>query len=313
MRNFVYLRISLVFLLLTALIFVVSCQQPTNNSNTVTVNSNANLSSNSNTNLAANTNLSNTNSTAVIETKEPDQYQSKITLRFEAVGNQQKTTLPNITANIARNGQDRRMEFNLPNGEKAVYLDKAETNYLILPNRKQYAVLDRESLGFDIRQMMMPAEIINQIKTARGVEQVGVENFNGRDVIRYRYGATTNTQTQAGQVNTDSYFLVDKATGLPLYSETFSQSNTGNVQGYNGLRIITEMSDISTATTPEQFAAPTDFQKIDAEQVKAQVNLVFNAVALLLNQAMKSLQPNSNSNSAMNTNSATPTTSPTAR
>ena len=309
MKNFFYLRIGLSIALLLVMIFAVSCQQSATNSNSVAVNSNTNLSNLSNTNstINSNPNLSGTNSTSVtIETKEPEQYQAKVTIRVEPIGNQTKAALPNISANIARNGQDRRMEFSLPNGEPAVYLDKPETNYLILPNRKQYAVLDKESLGFDIQQMMMPAEIINRIKTGQGIEQVGEENFNGKAVIRYRYGATANTQTQAGQINTNSFFLVDKETGLPLYSETVSQSQSGNVQGFSGLRIITEMTDISTSTTPEIFAAPpTDFQKIDSQQIREQVNLVFNAVALLLNQTMKSLQTNSNSSA--------PATSPTAK
>lgn len=301
MQKFFYVRAGLVFLFFVGLLFIVSCQPSVNNSNTVSVNSS---SVNSNTNSLMNSNVNSTASSAnsntasvSIETKEPDQYQAKIALKFEATGNQQ-TTLPALSANIARNGQERRMEFTLANNEKVIYLDKTDNKYLLLPNRKQYAILDKDSLGFEIRQMMMPAEIINRVKAAPGVEKVGEENFNGRQATRYRYGAVTNTQTQAGNVNTESFFLVDKETGLPLHSETVSTSQSGNVQGYNGLRIITDMTDISTTATPEQFALPTDFQKIEAEQVKAQVNLIFNTAAILLNQLMKSAQTNSNTNSA---------------
>jgi hypothetical protein len=311
MQKFFYARIGLVVLFFLGLIFIVSCGQPATNPNAVQVNSNTNSTINTNINSSINSstnaNVSNT-SAANIESKEPSQYQAKITLRFEAAGNQQQTALPNVTANIARNGEDRRMEFTLPNNEKVIYLDKPDNKYLLLPNRKQYALLDKDSLGFEIRQMMMPAEIINRFKAAPGVERVGEENYNGRQVIRYRYGATTNTQTQAGQVNTESFFLVDKETGLLIRSETVSSSQTGNVQGFNNLRIVTDMTDISNAPAPEQFAAPTDFQKIDAEQVKAQVNLIFNTAALLLNQALKSAQSNSNTNA----NLATPTASPSA-
>lgn len=251
----------------------------------------------SNVNSMANGSNSNPASTD-IESKEPDQYQAKIALKFEATGSRQ-TSLPTLIANIARNGQERRMEFTLANGEKVIYLDKTDNKYLVLPNRKQYAVLDKDSLGFEIRQMMMPAEIINRVKAATGVERVGEEDFNGRQAIRYRYGTVTNTQTQAGKVNTESFFLVDKETGLPLHSETVSTSQAGNVQGYNGLKIITDITDISTTISPEQFALPTDYQKIDSEQVKAQVNLIFNTAAVLLNQLMKSTPNNSNTNSVV--------------
>lgn len=302
MQNLLYLRLVLIFLFVLVLIFTVSCQQSVSNSNSVSVNSNSNSSMNSNVNTKANVSNSNTVSTS-IETEEPENYQAKISLKLEAIGNQQ-TAMPTVTANIARNGEERRMEFTLPNNEKVIYLDKTDNKYLVLPNRKQYAILDKESIGFEIRQMMLPAEIINRIKAASGVERVGEETFNGRQAIRYRYGATTDTKTSAGQISTESFFLVDKETGLPLHSETVSNSLTGNVQGYNGLRIVTDMSDISTNISSDQFTLPNDFQKIDAEQVKAQVNLIFNTAALLLNQLLKSAQTNSNVNSAV------PNTSP---
>jgi hypothetical protein len=296
--------------LASSLLFLVGCQPQTGNVNTNLVNTNVNISNSfNNSNSYTNTNVATTNSTATIsETKEPEQYQAIVQLKLEATGEKNATALPAISANVARNSADRRMEFNMPNGDKVVYLDKAGTTYLLLPNRKQYAILDKESLGFDVRQLMMPEQIVNQVKNVKGVERVGEENANGRAVIKYRYGAVTNTQTQAGQVATESFFLIDKETGLPLHSETVSESQGGNVQGYKGLRIVTEMSDIKTVTTPELFAVPTDFAKIDASQVKAQADLIFNAVALLINQTMKSAQsnPTANANTA-----ASPMTSPT--
>lgn len=299
MREFFYVRVGLIVLFLIGLLFIVSCQPSVNNSNIVSVNLNANSlsnSSNSNTNLT--TSPVNSNTVSVnIETKEPEKYQAKITLKFEATGNQ-PASFPPIIADFARNERESRMEFTLPNNEKVIYLNKTDNRYLVLPNRKEYALLDKESIGFEIRQMLMPSEIINRIKSAPGVEKVGEEKFNGREAIRYRYGAVTDTQTQAGKVNTESFFLVDKETGLPLHSEIVSTSETNNVQGYSGLKIITDMSDISTAISDDQFALPADYQKIDSEQVKAQVNLIFNTAAIFLNQLMKSTPNNSNSNSS---------------
>jgi len=285
-------------------LLMVGCQTDTANVNTNRVNTNVNLSNSFNGNTNTNANVSSINSNSTIsETKEPDQYQATVQLKLEATGDKNTASLPAISANVARNAADRRMEFNMPNGDKIVYLDKEGTTYLLLPNRKQYAILDKDSMGFEVRQLMMPEQIVNQVKAVKGVERVGEENVNGRMVIKYRYGAVTNTQTQAGQVQTESFFLIDKETGLPLRSETVSQSQGGNVQGYQGLRIVTEMSNIKTETTPELFAAPpTDYQKIDSAQVKSQVELIFNAVGLLLKQTLNSAQTNTNSN----TNTATP-------
>ncbi len=138
----------------------------------------------------------------------------------------------------------------------------------------------------------MPEQIVQQVKNAPGVERVGEEKYNGRDVIKYRYGGTADTSTKAGQVGTESFLLVDRETGLPLHSETVSQSRSGgSVQGYNGLRVITEMTDIKTETSPALFEKPSDFQKIDSEQVRAQVDLIFNSLAAFLTEMLRQAQP----------------------
>ncbi len=251
-------------------------------------NSTANTT-NSNTNsINTNSVASNSAASPVVETKEPTAYQAAVTLKLEAIGGQQNIALPTLSANVARSGDDRRMEFTMPAGGRVVYLDKAGTNYLVLPEKKQYAELNRDSLGFDVRRMLMPEQIIEQVKNVQGMQLVGEEKYNGRDAIKYRYGAVANTQTKAGQVETESFLLVDKETGLPLRSETVSQSQSGsNVQGYSGLRVVTEITEIKTEVSPELFAEPTAFQKIESEQVRSQVNMIFNSVAMLIGQLMK--------------------------
>jgi hypothetical protein len=183
------------------------------------------------------------------------------------------------------------MEFALPTGEKVIYLDKGGVNYIILPNRKQYAELSKEATGFEVRQLLMPEQIVTQVKAIPGVRLVGEETASGRTVVKYAYSGAANTGTQAGTVGTDSFILVDKETGLPVRSETVSQSQTGaNVQGVSGLRMVTEMTDIKTTPDASIFNVPSEFQKIDPEQVKAQANLIFSAVAAIVGQAMKQVQ-----------------------
>lgn len=291
-KNFIWLNLFL------TVCFGAACQPPTGNStvNTpVNTNSNSNVSVNAvNTNAAnsisnANANTSAT-SGAAIETKEPEQYQAVVTLKFEAAGAQNLATPP-LKANVARNGADRRMEFSLPNGEKLVYLDIGGKQYIISPNRKQYAELNKESIGVDPRRMLMPEQIVNQVKNMKGVELVGEEKVGSRTALKYRYGATTDTKTQAGTVATESYVLVDKETGLPLRSVTNSESQNGSVQGIKNLSIVTEMSDIKTTADVSLFVEPTDLQKVAPEQIKAQIDLVFSAAMALLGQMMKSAQP----------------------
>jgi hypothetical protein len=266
------------------------CGAPAGNVNVA--NANTNISNSfANTSNISNLNTNSAASTSTIEANEPDRYAATVKLALEALGEQQKATLPTVAAQVARNGEDRRMEFALPNGEKVVYLDTAGMNYLILPNRRQYAELTKESVGFEVRRLLMPEQIVDQVKGLQGVRRVGEETINGRRVVKYAYTATANTQTQAGQVDTESFLLIDAETGLPLRSETVSQAQGGgNVQGYKGMRLVTEMTDIRLDPDPSLFAVPTDYAKIDAEQVKAQAGLIFNAVAALVGQAMQQQQ-----------------------
>ena len=270
---------------------------PTGNSNLTAVNTSANAANSmSNSNLNAVSTTGNT-----VDAKEPEEYQAMVKLSFQTMGSQ-PASLPTVGANVARSGDNRVMEFNLPTNEKVIFLDKGGMNYLILPNRKQYAELNKESLGFEVRRLMMPEQIVQQAKAVPGMKLVGEDAQNGRQVAKYVYQAVANTNTTAGTVQTESYLLIDKETGLPLHTETVSQSQNGNMNGVNGVRIVTEMTDIKTSPDAAMFNLPTDYQKIDPETVRAQVNAIFNAVSILIGQAMQQQQ-------AANTN---PSPSPTA-
>jgi len=284
------------------------CQGPAANTalsnNSTFVNSNANFNTNTNTTV--------TSSGSVITTSEPEQYQANVKLTLETLGTQgQKASMPTIGAMVARSGGDRVMEFALPTGEKVIYLDKGGMNYLILPNRKQYAELTKEAIGFEVRRLLMPEQIVQQVKAIPGVKLVGEETANGRTVVKYAYSGAANTQTAAGTVATESYVLVDKETSLPVRSETVSQSQSGgNVQGVNGVRIVTEMTDIKTAPEANLFSLPPDFQEIDPEQVKAQANLVFQAVAAIIGQMVNQASTNNAAANNAPAVNASPSVSP---
>ena len=286
----VYQPLSIAGFLIMASVFVtVGCGGAAINVNTA---SNSNI--NTSTNAAANTNFnSSAPSSSTVTASEPEQYQANVKLSLQAMGDTQTTTMPSLAAVVGRSGADRVMEFALPGGEKVIYLDKGGMNYLILPNRKQYAELTKEAVGFEVRRFLMPEQIVQQVKAIPGMKLVGEETQNGRTIVKYAYSAAADTQTQAGTVSTESFVLVDKATGLPVRSETVSQSQSGgNVQGYKGLRIVTEMTDIETTPEATKFTLPTDYQKIDSEQVKAQATAVFQVVGQILGQMIQqSTQP----------------------
>ena len=293
MGYFKFRQFSFPTLLVSAIFIFAGCgaAPQTVNVNTSAVNTYVNTNSNIGSTVNANNNNNSAAIPVAIEAKEPEQYQATVTIKLEAVGESRNTALPTLSAKVARSGNDRRMEFSMPAGGRIIYLDKAGTNYLIMPDKRQYAELTKESLGFEMRRMLMPEQIVRRVQDTKGVERVGDEQYNGRDATRYRYGAVTNTQTKAGAVSTESFLIVDKATGLPLRSETVSQSQSGGqVQGVSGLKMVTEITDIATDVAATGFEQPTGFQKIESEQVRAQVDLIFNSLAALITQIMKQSQ-----------------------
>lgn len=287
---------QLTWVLLTAAIcFAAACQPNAVNTNTNTNANMMNVNSNMNANVSnansMNANMSNVNAMndAAVDTKEPEQYQANVSLKFETTGGQ-NTALPPLKAAVARSGANRRMEFVLPNGDKLIYLDANGKQYIVSPTKKQYAELNKESTGIEVRKLLMPDQIVQQIKNIKGLEKVGEEKFNGRDAVKYRYDATTNTQTKAGTVNTESVIYIDKETGLPLQSVVQTQSANNSVNGVNGIKLITEMTDIKTETDAAMFTEPTEYQKVAPEAIKSQIDLLFKAAAAIVGQVLQSSQ-----------------------
>lgn len=291
-------------LITIAALTAIGCQLPT-----VDTNANVNTSINENVNSsnmnAMNSNMMNSNtdeSSSIIESKEPEKYEAKVTMRFEAVGEgKQNTALPPIAATVARDGDNRKIEFNAPNNQNFAYIDTADKNVLVIPSRKQYANINRDSVGFDMRRFMTPENMVKNIKQLKGVEKVGEEKVNGRDAMKYKYDSLTETKSKAGDVETESYILVDKETGLPLRTETVLESKNKQVQGFSGMKMITEISDIKTEVGENTFAVPTDYKEVEESQIRSQINLVFNAAMAVIQQLMPTAQPQNNGGNSNNT------------
>lgn len=244
-------------------------------------NANANLTVNANTAPAnANTSLS-PEPAAVIAAREPEKYRATLVLSAETEGGQKTIGIPTLSADIARNGSDRRVSFKLPDGSDLIYLDQGGKHIVIAPGRKQYAELTPEATGFQLQKLMTAGQIVSYIEKLKGVERVGEETLNGRAADKYRYATTTNTSSSAGAVKSEAFVYVDKETGLPLKTEIYSEAS-GNVQGVKGVKIMAEMRDISTIVDESLFQVPAGFNKVPAEQVRQQINAFTNTVAALV-------------------------------
>jgi hypothetical protein len=262
---------------------------------------NANINTNINTNVNANATAANINASSAPSTfaaREPDSYKATIVFTAETEGGDKAIGIPTLSADVAKNGADRRLSFKLPDGSDLVYLEHGGVQYGIAPARKQYAELTAEATGFQIQKLMTPGQLVAYLDRLKGIEFVGEEPQAGRTALKYRYARTSETRTSAGEVKTESFVYVDKDTGLPLRAELFSEAS-GNVQGVKGAKVVAEMRDIQTNPDPSLFEIPAGYNKVPEAQVRAQVDAVTNTIAAVLRTLL------------MNMNSAPPRPSPT--
>src|SRR2546425_11495487 len=198
---------SFIGLLSGFVLVVAGCQTST----PITTNSNAGA----NLNMAsanANANLS-TETLSAITAREPEKYRATLIFSAETEGGQKTVGIPTLSAEVARNGADRRVSFKLPDGSDLIYIEQGGKHIVIAPGRKQYAELTPEATGFQLQKLMTPGQIVSYIERLKGVERVGDDTMNGRAADKYRYATTTNTSTSAGEVKSEAFVYVDKETG----------------------------------------------------------------------------------------------------
>ncbi len=275
---------------LSLLLSLSSCQPANKNSN---ANANTNANDNTNASMAnsnssiinANTNSESAESSATVNAREPEKYSATLQFSIETEGGDKVIGVPSLTIQVARSGDDRRVEFKLPDGTPLIYLDHDNHHYVIAPARKQYAELSPEATGVQLHKLLTPGQLVEDLKGLKGVERAGEGPMNGRTAEKYRYSAAANTNTQAGEVKAEAYIYVDKETGLPLRSELLAESS-GDVKGVKAARVVAEMRDIDTNIEASLFELPTGYAAVPPEKVRQQIDALTSAVAAILKAMM---------------------------
>jgi hypothetical protein len=260
-----------------------ACVPPKNTNTNTNGNSNANANSNANvaTTTNENVNASSTDSGSSINTREPDKYAATLVFSVETQGGDKAVGIPQLSLQVARSGDDRRLEFKLPDGSPLIYLDHDNHHYVILPSRKQYAELNKESTGVQFQKLLTPGQLVESLKSVKGIQRAGDDTYNGRAAEKYQYSKTTETNTKAGEVQANAYVYVDKDTGLPLHAE-IDAASSGDVKGMKSARIVAEMRDIKTDVDATMFQTPADYALVPPEKVKQQIEALTGTVAAIL-------------------------------
>lgn len=274
---------TLLLTLAVLLLFSINACRPMPDSN---ANANGNANANSPTSAAnVNSNSESDKRGATISTREPDKYSATMTFSIETEGGDKAIGIPSLAVQVARNGDDRRLEFKLPDGSPLVYLDRNNRHYVILPARKQYAELTQQATGVQFHKLLTPGQLVDDLKTIKGVERVGEGPMDGRTAEKYRYSTSTNTNTKAGEVKAEAFVYVDKETGLPLRAELLAESS-GDVKGVKAARVVAEMRDIKTDVAPALFEPPAGYEQVAPEKVRQQIDALTSAVAAILKAMM---------------------------
>ena len=254
-----------------------SCtDQPANNSN-VTANSAASAP-NVNTAPSANARPASVTDTggAGASQREPERYVATYNFSGQTTGAQQAAVA--TTVEVARDGANRRWSFDskLPGVGKIMLLDRADKRYMIIEGRRKYVELTPETAGFEVPRTMTPGMMIEGLQRTPNVENLGEEQVAGRTAVKYRVAGQAASGTQAGQVSGESFFWVDRETGLPLKVQGASAAS-GSVRGASGAVGGFEMTNLQTTVDPSVFELPQGYAPMSEAEVK-QLQQIIGAV-----------------------------------
>src|SRR5207245_11499486 len=112
-------RYELVFGLSLLLLSVSACQPAANTNANGNTNNAYTQPANSNTGAAnANANSENAGNCITINAREPEKYSATLVFSIETEGGDKAIGIPSLSVAVARNGDDRRVEFKLPRSEE---------------------------------------------------------------------------------------------------------------------------------------------------------------------------------------------------
>lgn len=208
--------------------------------------------------------------TPPFSTKEPERYQATIVTKG-GLGEQSNVTgmsaLTTREMQVARDGQQRRVDAELYPGMKVSYLQTGAGIYMLIPARKIYVEMKPGDAGQskNLPPDFSPDKLLNQSAGGARYEMLGKEDVNGRATMKYRVTATA--KTGEAQSVTESLIWIDESLGMPIKSET---TTTGGA--YNGAKFSMELRDIKQEADQSLFVLPPDYKKVSYEELSRQAS-----------------------------------------
>jgi hypothetical protein len=234
---------------------------------------------NANGGAAANSNSAqtadNTAKTPPFSTKEPERYEATMVMTGslgggEAAGIPGLSNLLSREIKIARDGERRRVDYELIPGARMSNLQLSAGNYMLLHSKKLYAEIkpgeagDIMSSARNLPSDFSPDKLVNESSPGATYEKLGTETVNGRTTTKYR--VTVKGKGDAAAMQTETIVWVDESLGMPVKSETTSAGEQAR-----GSKVTMELRDIKQEVDPSLFELPKDYKKVTADEITAQM------------------------------------------
>jgi hypothetical protein len=206
-------------------------------------------------------------------TKEPDRYQARIVTSVSLGGKSNPLAsvleLTKKETFVAKDGSQRRLDFEVTPGVKLSYLQTSQGQIVMLPAKKLYASIDRDKTGTPGTEESTPGfspdRLLNEAQPGSHYEKLGSEEINGRATTKYRVTLGGKEQT-ANSAGSETIIWVDESLGMPIKSETTSKSGTNDQTRYT-----MEVQDVNSDVDPGMFQIPSDFKKVDYKEIRTQM------------------------------------------
>lgn len=196
--------------------------------------------------------------------KEPEKYQAEIVFAYK--WNDSDSALIEQTTFVARDGQNRRLDFETGGGKQVSSLETADgKRFLLVPHRKIYAEISQPAS--EILTDAAPEDYsLSHLLYAKPPEakflKVGAETIDGKQLTKYLvdYGAVRQDE----DAKTETIIWIDENLGLPVKTEIAAIVD----KKLSGAKSIVELRDLKTDVEPQVFAVPAGFRKVTPKEIQ---------------------------------------------
>jgi outer membrane lipoprotein-sorting protein len=207
-------------------------------------------------------------------TKEPERYQAT-----RVITNVEAGQAPAVTRIlVARDGDRRREEYDAGTEAALVHIETPTGQLVLLPARKLYADLNLAAAnpattGANVDADLSPEKLLHETRPEARYEKLGAEAVNGRAAMKYRVTIMDSTMEKAGGTKAVSETLIwiDDQLGMPIKSETTL------LDGDRASKLTVELTDIKQDDNPALFELPKDYERVDYQRLRAEIERVVNA------------------------------------